>query len=257
MPLSGMLPSVIAISTLPLYVVLLQQNKGLFQLAARTPPADYPPQQIERIKTHPPTHTPCMNVPPVASPAINSDDPGWADCHQHVDSSGLRVSTQQKQRVKLLWWNDGTPLSGLQAEGTYRHFPLAFKNLRMHDGHLWPRVAAATDVHHLGTALLAVLFSMCVKKYRVMGYKMRWELVAQQPAAGQAVTVRVPAPQWVAELATPQHPLQQHEALWHDMTAEEQAALMLFTKPPVRLNHPHDGDERVACIRIMTRRDAK
>lgn len=199
-----------------------------------------------------------MDVAPVAPPAINSADPGWAYCQQHVERSGLRVSDQQQtqnQHVKLLWWGNPTPLSGLQAEGTYGHFPLAVERLRMHDGHPCPRVAAASDVHELGTALLAVLFSKCVKKYRVMGYKMRWELVAQQPAAGQPVIV--PAPQWVAEHATPQRPLQHHEALWHAMTAEEQAALMLFTKPPVRLDHPHAGAERVACIRIMSRRDAK
>lgn len=191
-----------------------------------------------------------------ASPAIGNDDPGRKVCLGHVDRSGMRVCTQQNQRVGLRWWNDQTALSGTQGEGTYRHFPLAILDLRMHDDHPWPKVAAAKTVHELGTALLAVLFKLCLKKYRVMGYKMRWELVPQQQPAAEGEPVRVPPPEWVIELATPQDPLEHQTKLWEAMTPEEQAALMLFTRPPVRLNHPDDGDERVACIRIMNQRDS-
>jgi len=167
------------------------------------------------------------------------------------------------QRIPLPWWNVQQPLAGLTGAALYHWLPLWVKDVREYDNHPQPEVAAATTVHELGLALLTALFRVCISSHRSMGHEMRRQpatvscsqvaATAQPPAAGREPEPGdLELPTWAKE-ALGRHDAAGHaslRSLWGGMSRDQQAAMCLFTNPPVRLHHPTSGDVRDACIRV-------
>lgn len=195
--------------------------------------------------------------------------PGRQACSAYAQRSPLKPYPQRaSQAVSFRWWGIDLPLQGLQGLAYYYYFPTCLQQLQYHDTHPCQRVATAGTVHEMGAALLAELFLSCELQYRMHGYKLLWDLIpqsgdpeqqeGQQQWNGQVhyAPPAAAAPAWVASKAeaADEAGRQHHIELWNGLSRQEQAALLLFVSPPVRVGKPTRGAARESCIRVYNPR---
>lgn len=179
-------------------------------------------------------------------------------------------TTRTAQRIPLPWWNVQQPLTDLRGAALHLLLPLWVKDVRACDNHPQPEVAAARTVHELGLALLTASFRVCISSHRGMGHKMRQQLPrvpgSQAAAAAQRLAEGaepepgdLEPPVWATDALGPFNPagLASLKNLWGNMRRDQQAAVCLFTNPPVRMHHPNAGDVRDACIRVYAPTESK
>lgn len=149
--------------------------------------------------------------------------------------------------ISMSWFtaeNQGKLMSSLDADAWTALVPPALRNtIKQHKDHPCPDLAHAATmgtVFEFGAALLTQIFLACCGVYK------KWARALQQQHA-TAHTL----PQWVlsgiAANAT-RTVEEQHTALWHRLVPDQQAALLLFTSPPVR-RHAGQADKD-ACVRL-------
>jgi hypothetical protein len=205
----------------------------------------------------------------------------------HLENKyGLKVFFNSRTTIiSMHWWEEGTKtVSELTQQEWEKLFPAALQmtiqpnttttaaaasssssssnnnnntiivsSIRPYEDHACPDLAAAAGrtVFHFCAELLAEVFRACCSIYKRCGR-----------AAQRQHALEKTKPSWILakvnQTATKERQdkqLREEMAKWNSLTAEQQAALLLFTSPPVRKHSGESG--RDACIRLYSPKEYK